>query len=63
MVVCDPQQKVVLHKAIQIYMLNAMDGSCGWHPIEQGWKAHCAGITDGGFSGDQYNLFKKHVED
>jgi hypothetical protein len=62
----DPQQRGELRKAIVVFMPNAMDGGCGWHLVEQGWKAHGPGVTsvkDVGRNWDKFNLFKKHVKD
>jgi hypothetical protein len=62
----DPQQRAELSKAILDYMPNAMDGGCGWHIVEQGWKAHGPGktaVTEAGGKRDKYNLFKKRVKD
>jgi hypothetical protein len=41
----DPQQRGELCKAMLVCIPNAMDGSCGWHLVEQGWKAHGPGMT------------------
>jgi hypothetical protein len=60
----DPQQRAELSKAIFSYMPNVMDGSCGWHIVEQGWKAHEPGkIAIKEAKRDIYNLFKKRVKD
>jgi hypothetical protein len=61
----DPQQRAELLKAISVHMpRNAIDGGCGWHIVEQGWKVHGPGKTavrDVGGKGDKHNLFKKRV--
>jgi hypothetical protein len=62
----DPQQRGELRKAIVVFMPNAMDGGCGWHLVEQGWKAHGPGVTavkDVGRNREKFNLFKKRVKD
>jgi hypothetical protein len=60
----DPQQRSELSKAIMDYMPNAIDGGCGWHIVEQGWKAHGPGKTAvKEKKRDAYNLFKKRVKD
>jgi hypothetical protein len=60
----DPQQRSELSKAILDYMPNAIDGGCGWHIVEQGWKAHGPGKTAvKEKKRDAYNLFKKRVKD
>jgi hypothetical protein len=62
----DPQQRAELCKAISVYMPNAVDGGCGWHILEQGWKARGPGktaIKDKGRKRDKYNLFKKRVKE
>jgi hypothetical protein len=60
----NPQQRVELSKAILSYMPNAMDGGCGWHIVEQGWKAHGPGKTAvNDAKRDKCNLFKKRVKD
>jgi hypothetical protein len=42
----DPQQTAELSKAILDYDVpNAVDCGCGWHIVEQGWKAHGPGKT------------------
>jgi hypothetical protein len=61
----DPQQRAELSKAISVHMPNAIDGGCGWHIVEQGWKAHGPGKTavrDVGGKRDKDNLFKKRVK-
>jgi hypothetical protein len=61
----DPQQQAELSKAILSYVPNAMDGGCGWHIMEQGWKAHGPrkiAVKDAA-KHDKYNLFKKRVKD
>ena len=46
------------------YMPNAIDGGCGWHIVEQGWKAHGPGKTAvKEKKRHAYNLFKKRVKD
>jgi hypothetical protein len=41
-----------------------MDGGCGWHIVEQGWKAHGPGKTAViEKKRDAYNLFKKRVKE
>jgi hypothetical protein len=60
----DPQQRSELSKAILDYMPNAIDGGCGWHIVEQGWKSHGPGKTAViEKKRDGYNLFKKRVKD
>jgi hypothetical protein len=62
----DPQQRGELRKPIVVFMPNATDGGCGWHLVEQGWKAHGPGVTavkDVGCNQDKFNLFKKRVKD
>ncbi len=60
----DPQQRAELAKALLDYMPNAIDGGCGWHIVEQGWKAHGPGKTAvKDAKRDKYNLFKKRVKD
>jgi hypothetical protein len=60
----DPQQRAELSKAIFSYMPNAMDGGCGWHIMEQGWKAHGPGKTAvKEAKRDIYNILKQRVKD
>jgi hypothetical protein len=62
----DPQQRAELSKAILDHMPNAVDGGCGWHIVEQGWKAHGPGktaVSDLPGKRDKCNVFKKHVKD
>ena len=62
----DPQQKSELSKALLDYMPNAIDGGCGWHIVEQGWKRHgpaMTAVTVAGGKRDKFNLFKKRVKD
>jgi hypothetical protein len=60
----DPQQRSELSKAILDYMPNAMDGGCGWHIVEQGWKRHGPGKTAVKENKRAaYNLFKKRLKD
>jgi hypothetical protein len=60
----DPQQRSELSKAILDYMPNAIDGGCGWHIVEQGWKSHGPGKTAvKEKKRDAYNLFKKRVKE
>jgi hypothetical protein len=61
----DPQQKPELKKAISQFMRNAVDGGCGWHIVEQGWKRHIPGnnvVKEGNGSREKYNLFVKQVK-
>jgi hypothetical protein len=61
----DPQQRAELSKAVSVHMPNAIDGGCGWHIVEQGWKAHGHGKTavrDVGGERDKRDLFKKRVK-
>ena len=62
----DPQQKSELFKALLDSMPNAVNGGCGWHIAEQGWKRHgpaMSSITVAGGKRDKFNLFRKHVKD
>jgi hypothetical protein len=62
----DPQQKSELSKAIFDCMPNAIDGGCGWHVVEQGWKRHGPGTTaviEVSGKHDKFNLFRKRVKD
>jgi hypothetical protein len=60
----DPQQRSELSKAILDYMPNAIDGGCGWHIVEQGWKSHGPGKTAvKEKKRDTYNLFKRRVKE
>jgi hypothetical protein len=62
----DPQQRGELAKAILDYMPIAIDGGCGWHIVNQGWKNHGPGKTavkESGGRRDKYNLFKRRVKD
>jgi hypothetical protein len=45
MVDSDPEQRAELSNAISKHMPNAIDGGCGWHVVEQGWKVHGIGKT------------------
>ena len=61
----DPQQRAELSKAFSEYMPNAVDGGCGWHIVEQGWKVHGpgkTGVRDVGGKRDKYNIFRKRVK-
>jgi hypothetical protein len=63
----DPQQRAELSNAIPEHMPNAIDGGCGWHIVEQGWKVHGPGKTavrdvGGMWDKDKHNLFRKHVK-
>jgi hypothetical protein len=58
----DPQQWAGLSTAILSCVPKAMDGSCGWHIMEQGWKAHGPGKTAvKDAKRDKCNLFMKCV--
>ena len=62
----DPQQKSELSKAILDYMPNAVDGGCGWHIVEQGWKRHgptMSAVTVASGKRDKFNIFRKCVKD
>jgi hypothetical protein len=60
----DPQQRSELSKAILDYMPNFIDGGCGWHIVEQGWKAHGPRKTAvKEIKQDTYIIFKKCVKD
>jgi hypothetical protein len=57
----DPQQSSELKNGISVYMPNAIDGGCGWHIVEQGWKAHGPGktsVTERDGKRDQCDLLK-----
>jgi hypothetical protein len=61
----DPQQRSELSKALSDYMPNAIDGGCGWHIVEQGWKRHgpnMTAVTEASGKRDKFNLLKKRVK-
>lgn len=61
----DPQQRSELSKALSDYMPNAIDGGCGWHIVEQGWKRHApnmTAVTEASGKRDKFNLLKKRVK-
>jgi hypothetical protein len=56
-----------ISKAILDHMPNATEGGCGWHVVEQSWKARDGpgktAVKNVGNKWDKCCVFKKHVKD
>jgi hypothetical protein len=61
----DPQQRSELVSCMKEYMPNAIDGSCGWHVVNQGWKRHGPGksLIKEGPKRATFDLFARHIRD